>query len=196
MGIPVAAARRILLIMDALYLAIETSGPDPIKDQITQLSARFRRDDLTYVDLNQRVGEENISAVLLKFSKLQQDCDVLVGHNLQHQLDFILAACARAPSYFVGVRSSDTSLFIYLRRCKILCTKALAAHCHESEGKIGSTVLADLLDEFTGAALIANPDAEAQVVATEIIHQAIFDRLQESPNFARVGRDLVQLNVN
>jgi DNA polymerase III epsilon subunit-like protein len=187
MGIPIAAARRILLLMDALYLAIETSGPDPIKDQIAQLSARFRRDDLTYVDLNQRVGEENISAVLLQFSKLRQDCDVLVGHNLQHQLDFILAAC---------VRTGDTSLFIHLRRCKILCTKALATHCHESEGKIGSTVLADLLDEFTGAALTADSNAEARVVATEIIHQAIFGRLQELPNFARVGRDLVQLNVN
>ncbi|MFT6131240.1 MAG: hypothetical protein ACJATN_002976, partial [Neolewinella sp.] len=93
-------------------------------------------------------------------------------------------------------RTGDTSLFIQLRRCKILCTKALATHCHESEGKIGSTVLADLLDEFTGTSLTLNPNAEAQVVATEIIHQAIFGRLQESPNFARVGRDLVQLSMN
>jgi hypothetical protein len=187
MGIPIAAARRILLLMDALYLAIETSGPDPIKDRITQLSARFRRDDLTYVDLNQRVGEKNISAVLLKFSKLRQNCDVLIGHNLQQQLDFILAAC---------VRTGNTSLFVQLRRCKILCTKALATHCHESEGKIGSTILSDLLDEFAGVPLPTNPDAQAQVVATEIIHQAIFSRLQESPNFARIGRDLVRVSVN
>jgi DNA polymerase III epsilon subunit-like protein len=187
MGIPITAACRILLLMDALYLAIETSGPDPIKDRITQLSARFRRDDLTHIDLNQRVGEENISDVLLQFSKLRQDCDVLVGHNLQHQLDFILAAC---------VRIGDSSLFVQLRRCKIICTKALATHCHESEGKIGSTVLADLLDEFTGTRLTLDPNAEAQVIATEITHQAIFGRLQESPNFARVGRDLVQLSVN
>ena len=187
MGIPITAARRILLLMDALYLAIETSGPDPIKDRITQLSARLRHDDFTYFDLDQRVGEENISDVLLQFSKLRQDCDVLVGHNLQHQLDFILAAC---------VRTGDTSLFIQLRRCKILCIKALATHCHESEGKIGSTVLTDLLGEFTGTTLTPGPDAQAQVIATEIIHQAIFGRLQESPNFARLGRDLVQLSVN
>lgn len=173
--------------MDALYLALETSGPDPIHDRVIQIAARLRRDDFTYVDLNQRVGEDNIKDTLFQFSRLQQDCEVLIGHNLQYQLDFLLAAC---------VQTGDTSFFIHLRRCKILCTKALATHCYESEGKIGSTTLADLLQEFTGTRLTPNPNAEAQVVATEIIHQAIFGRLQESPNFARVGRDLVQLNVN
>jgi hypothetical protein len=98
-----------------------------------------------------------------------------------------LAAC---------VRNGNTSLFIQLRRCKILCTKALATHCHESEGKIRSTILTDLLEEFTGTTLTPDPDAEARVVATEIIHQAIFGWLQESPGFARVGRDLVQVSVN
>jgi len=182
--------------MDALYLAIETSGPDPINDQITHMAARLRRDDFTYVDLNLRVGEDNIIDALLQFNKLRQNCEILIGHNLQHQLDFLLAACAHAPSYSVGVRNGNTDLFIQLRRCKILCTKALAIHCHESEGKIGSTVLADLLKEFTGTRLTLNPNAEAQVVATEIIHQAIFCRLQELPNFARVGRDLVRVSVN
>lgn len=182
--------------MDALYLAIETSNPDPINGRITHMAARLRRDDFTYVDLNLRVGEDNIIDALLQFNKLRQNCEVLIGHNLQHQLDFLLAACARAPSYSVGVRTGDTSLFIQLRRCKILCTKALAIHCHESEGKISSTNLNDLLEEFVGTVLTPDPDAQAQVIATEIIHQAIFCRLQESPNFARVGRDLVQLNVN
>jgi hypothetical protein len=187
MGIPITAARRILLLMDALYLAIETSGPDPIHDRITHLSARLRHDDFTYFDLDQRVGEGNLVYVLAQFNRLRKCCDVLIGHNLYHQLDFILAAC---------VRTGDTSLFLQLRRCKILCTKALATHCHESEGKIGSTILSDLLEEFTGTTLTPDPDAQAQVITTEIIHQAIFGRLQESPNFARVGRDLVQLSMN
>jgi hypothetical protein len=173
--------------MDALYLAIETSDSDPINGRITHMAARLRRDDFTYVDLNLRVGEDNIIDALLQFNRLRQDCDVLIGHNLQHQLDFLLAAC---------VRTGDTSLFVQLRRCKILCTRALATQYHESEGKIGSTTLASLLDEFTGSPLSINPDARAQVVATEIIHQAIFCGLQESPNFARVGRDLIQVSVN
>lgn len=173
--------------MDALYLAIKTSGPDPIHDRITHLSARLRHDDFTHVDLDQSVEKNNLAYVLAQFNRLRQCCDVLIGHNLHNQLDFILAAC---------VRTGDTSLFVQLRRCKILCTKALATHYHESEGKTGNTILSHLLDEFTGASLPDNPNTHAQVVATEIIHQAIFSRLQDSPNFARIGRDLVRVSVN
>jgi hypothetical protein len=187
MGIPITVAVHIHSPMDALYLAIETSDSDPINGRITHIAARLRRDDFTYVDLNLRAGEDNIIDALLQFNRLRQDCEILIGHNLQHQLDFLLAAC---------VRTGNTSLFVQLRRYKILCTRALATQYHESEGKIGSTILSDLLDEFAGVPLSTNPDAQAQVVATKIIHQAIFGRLQKSPNFARVGQDLVQLNVN
>ncbi|TXF89266.1 hypothetical protein FUA23_10975 [Neolewinella aurantiaca] len=172
--------------MDALYLALVTSGPDPIHDRITQIAARLRRDNFTFVDLNQRVGEDNFNGILSQFNHLLKECEVLIGHNLHHQLDFLIAAC---------VRSGNTARFIQLRRCKILCTKTLASHYHESEGKKASTTLHALLDELASIPLSVDPDAQSQVVATEIVHQLIFHRLQESPNFTRLGRDLVQIRA-
>lgn len=181
--------------MDALYLAIQTTGPDPIRDHITHLSARLRYDDLTYTDLDERLEGENATEVLSRLSVLIRECDVLIGYNLQVQVDFLNAHCARPPSW-VAANNDNYNLFLQLWRCKKLCIRTLATQCHASEGSSSGTTLYDLLEEFTGILMSVAPDAREQVTATEIVHQAIFCRLQESPDFMRVGRDLVRFSVN
>lgn len=183
----------------------ETTGLDPGKDRIVQLSTRLVSTTGSQ-DYNQLVHPENfatpitatkvhgitnkvaslrrisITQILEDVSRQIEQADIIVGHNVEYDIALIIAEAKRNDLHNLVATLTHPWFGRDGGRRAAICTRQLATEYFHYIGQPASpadTQLANLYQKLFGEELPCAHDTQARVIACQRIYQFLNDFQQE-----------------